>query len=81
MRGWVVCRRVDDVLVYRAKRHDPIEGWVSGIELQQVRTWDDREKAEDYATGLECLYPQLGNLTVVKVLIWTQAGIIGVMAE
>jgi hypothetical protein len=46
-----------------------------------VRTWDDREKAEDYAMGLECLYPQLGNLTVVKVLIWTQAGIIGVMAE
>lgn len=79
MRKWVVCRV--GVSKYRSTAHDPAgdEGWVDGSELQRVRTWDDREKAEDYLMTLGVLYPQLGDLNVVKVLVWKQAGIIGVM--
>ena len=81
MKRWVVCRTVPDGIKYRST--DPnvldVAGWVDGKELRRVRVWDERESALEYLSHLGQLYPQLAGMEMVKVMAFSETGIIGVM--
>jgi hypothetical protein len=82
VKKWVVCRTLKGTgIEYRST--DPnvldVAGWVDGKELRRVRVWDERETAMEYMAHLSGLYPQLAEMEMVKVLVFSEVGILGVM--
>ena len=77
----MVCRTTGSEIEYRSKDPNVLEtaGWVNGTEMQRVRVWEEKEKATEYLASLDLMYPQLSGMEMVRVMAFTETGIIGVM--
>lgn len=83
MKRWVVCRTRSGGIEYRSKDPNVLEmdGWVDGRELKRVRVWEEKEKVLEYLSNLGLLYPQLTDMEMVKVMVFSEVGIIGLVEK